>query len=140
MQIFQVNNLSGKKRDGPQMLKTGLCNLMHTLWTSLRNNSLVLLAIVGKDEVFQLHLNLNPFLVGQRGPDVMGLCDGSLVRLQNHLGTVIVHMERSQDQDETGECLEGPTSMKKKPGLIWFLKSFEMVCSRIKLWTNKQLL
>lgn len=36
----------------------------------------------------------------------MGLSDGCLVRLQDHLGAVIVDVERSEDQDESGEGLK----------------------------------
>lgn len=36
----------------------------------------------------------------------MRLGDGRLVRFQDHLGAVIVDMERSEDQDESGEGLE----------------------------------
>lgn len=36
----------------------------------------------------------------------MGLSDSCLVRFQDHLGSVIVDMERSEDQDESGEGLE----------------------------------
>lgn len=33
------------------------------------------------------------------------LCDGRLVRLQDHLGAICVHVQGTQDQDETRECL-----------------------------------
>lgn len=36
----------------------------------------------------------------------MWLSDGCLVRFQDHLGAVVVDMERSEDQDESGEGLE----------------------------------
>jgi hypothetical protein len=36
---------------------------------------------------------------------VMGLSDGCLIRLQNHLGTLRVDMEGSQNQDQTWEGL-----------------------------------
>ena len=48
-------------------------------------HSLVFLAIVCKDEVLECHLHSYPLLIGQRGPNVVGFCDGSLVRLQDHL-------------------------------------------------------
>ena len=47
---------------------------------------LVLLAIVSKDEILQGHFNADPLLVSKSGPDVVGLSDSGLVRLQNHLG------------------------------------------------------
>lgn len=37
---------------------------------------------------------------------MMGLGNSRLVRFQDHLGTVIVDMECSEDQDESGEGLE----------------------------------
>jgi len=68
--------------------------------------SLVLLAVIGQDEVFELHLHLDPLLVGERGPDVMRLGDRGLVGFQDHFGAVVVDVERPEDQDETGEGLE----------------------------------
>ena len=62
-------------------------------------HSLVLLAVVGEDEVFELHLHLHPLLVGQRGPDVVRLGDRCLVGFQDDLGAVVVHVQRAQDQD-----------------------------------------
>lgn len=53
-----------------------------------------------------MHLHLDPLLVSEGGPDVMGLSDCGLVRFQNHLGPVIVDMKCSEDQDESGESLE----------------------------------
>ena len=79
-----------------------------SVWISIHAlaNSLVLLAVVGQDQIFELHLHLDPFLIGEGGPDVVGLCDGGLVWFQDHLGPVIVDMECPQDQDETREGLE----------------------------------
>lgn len=36
----------------------------------------------------------------------MGLSDRSLVRFQDHLGAVVVDVERSEDEDESREGLE----------------------------------
>lgn len=44
----------------------------------------------------------------------MGLSDGCLVRFQDHLGSVVVHMERSEDQDQSGEGLEEEQTTKQK--------------------------
>ena len=66
--------------------------------------SLVLLAIVGKDQILELDLNLDPFLVGQGRPDVMRLRDGRLVRLEDHLSPVVVDVHRAQDQNKPTEC------------------------------------
>lgn len=67
---------------------------------------LVLLAVVRQNEIFELHFHLDPLLISQRGPDVMGLGDGRFVRLQDDLGPVVVDMERSEDQDESREGLD----------------------------------
>lgn len=66
---------------------------------------LVLFAIICQNEIFELHFHLDPLLVSERGPDMMGFSDCCLVRFQDHLGTVIVNVERSEDQDESGEGL-----------------------------------
>ena len=68
--------------------------------------SLVLLAVVSQDEVLQLDLNLDPLLVCEGRPDVVGLCHGRLVGLQDDLGAVVVDVQGSQDQDETRERLK----------------------------------
>lgn len=60
---------------------------------------LVFFTIVSQNEIFELHLHLYPLLVSQSGPDVMRLSDGGFVGLQDHLCTIVVHMEGSQDQD-----------------------------------------
>ena len=77
---------------------------MHAL-----DRSLVLLSVVSQDQVFELHLHLDPFLVREGWPDVMGLRDGRLVWFQDHLGPVVVDVERPQDQDETREGLHTHT-------------------------------
>lgn len=69
-------------------------------------HSLVLFAIICQDEIFELNLHLDPLLVSERGPNVMRLGDGCLVWFQDDLGTVIVDMQSSEDQDEPGEGLE----------------------------------
>lgn len=62
---------------------------------------LVLFTVVCQNEIFKLHFDLDPFLIGERGPDVMGLGDGCLVGFQDHLCTIIVHMKGSEDQDKS---------------------------------------
>lgn len=69
-------------------------------------HSLVLFAIICQDEIFELNLHLDPLLVSERGPNMMWLCDGCLVRFQDHLGTVIVDVQSSEDQDQPREGLE----------------------------------
>lgn len=67
---------------------------------------LVFLAIVGQDQILELHLHFDPFLVSQGGPDMVWFCNSCLVWLQDHLCPVIVHMQGTQNQDEAGESLE----------------------------------
>lgn len=67
--------------------------------------SLVFLAIVGQDQILELHLHFDPLFISQGGPDVVGFCNSSLVWLQDYLRPVIVHMQSTQNQDETGESL-----------------------------------
>lgn len=69
-------------------------------------NLLVLFTVVRQNEIFQLHLHLDPLLISQSWPDVVWLSDGGFVRFQDHLRTVIVYMEGSQNQDQTGEGLQ----------------------------------
>ena len=78
-----------------------------TLWHLAPPHSLVLLAIVRQDQVLKLHLHLDPLLVSQRGPDVVWLCDSGFVWLQDHLRPIVVHVQSTQNQDETRESLEG---------------------------------
>ena len=44
--------------------------------------------------------DLDPFVIRESGPDVVWLRDGGLVRLQDDLCPVVVHVQRSQDQDQ----------------------------------------
>ena len=68
-----------------------------------RHVDVVLFAVVGQDEILQGHLDLDPLVVREAGPDVVRLGDGRLVRLQDDLGPVVVDVQRAQDEDETGE-------------------------------------
>lgn len=52
-----------------------------------------------------MHFHLDPLLISERGPNVMGLGDSRFVRFKDHLGTVIVDVERSEDQDKSREGL-----------------------------------
>ena len=52
-------------------------------------------------KAFKTHLD--PLLVCERGPDVVGLCDDGLVRPEQHAGLVHVHMQSAQDEDEPRE-------------------------------------
>ena len=67
--------------------------------------SLVFLAVVGQDQIFELHFHLDPLLISQSGPDMVWLCNSRLVWLQDHLCPVIVHVQGTQNQDEAGESL-----------------------------------
>lgn len=68
-------------------------------------NSLVLLAIVSQDEIFEGHFHSNPLLISEGRPDVMRLSNGGLIRFQDDLGPVSVHVQSSQYQNEAGESL-----------------------------------
>ncbi len=67
--------------------------------------SLVLLPIVCENEVLQSHLHTNPLLISQCGPNMVRLCNGGLVWLQNHLSPVSVDMQCSEDENESREGL-----------------------------------
>mmetsp|Transcript_31891 Transcript_31891/g.87333 ORF Transcript_31891/g.87333 Transcript_31891/m.87333 type:complete len:766 (-) Transcript_31891:1916-4213(-) len=60
----------------------------------------VLLAVVGEDQVLELHLDGDPVLVGHRGPDVVRLRDRVLVRAQDELAALLVDMEGAQDEQQ----------------------------------------
>ena len=88
-----------------------LCISTHTSVHAL-DHSLVLLSVVSQDQIFELHLHLDPFLISEGWPDVVRLCDGGLVWFQDHFGPVVVDMECPQDQDETRESLQTQTHKK----------------------------
>ena len=69
-----------------------------------RRVDVVLLSVVVQDQITQLHFNLNPVVIGERGPDVVLLRDDGLVGAQEQLGLVLVDVQSSQDQDQTREC------------------------------------
>ena len=68
---------------------------------------LVLFAVVRQYEILKLNFHFDPLFIRQSWPDVMGLSDGGFVRLENNLGSVIVDMKCSQDEDKPGESLAG---------------------------------
>lgn len=82
----------------------------------LDSDLLVLLAIVSKDEILQLHLHLDPLLICQGWPDVVRLCYGCLVWFQNNFGSIVIHMKRSENQNQTRECLRGEKEMQLEHG------------------------
>mmetsp|Transcript_97181 Transcript_97181/g.274889 ORF Transcript_97181/g.274889 Transcript_97181/m.274889 type:complete len:239 (-) Transcript_97181:6012-6728(-) len=63
----------------------------------------VLLAIVGQNKVLQLHLHVDPLVVGQARPHVVRLCHSRLVRLQDDLGALRIHVQGPQNQDHSAE-------------------------------------
>mmetsp|Transcript_39065 Transcript_39065/g.93686 ORF Transcript_39065/g.93686 Transcript_39065/m.93686 type:complete len:373 (-) Transcript_39065:1226-2344(-) len=63
----------------------------------------VLLAVVLQDEVLQAHLHLDPLLVRERRPDVVRLRDRRLVRAQDDLAALRVHVQRPQDEHQARE-------------------------------------
>ena len=96
---------------------------------------LVLLAIVSKNEIFELNFNLDPFFICQCWPDVMGLSDGCLIRLQYHLGTLCVDMEGSQNQDQTWEGL----NYKESNIQIYWIRHDGMLLSGYGLMSFKSI-
>lgn len=72
-------------------------------WSRL-NSLLVFLSIISKDKIFQSNFNSNPFIIRQRRPYMMWLCDCCFVWLQNHFSSVTVYMKGSQDENQTREC------------------------------------
>mmetsp|Transcript_22047 Transcript_22047/g.55882 ORF Transcript_22047/g.55882 Transcript_22047/m.55882 type:complete len:336 (+) Transcript_22047:760-1767(+) len=68
-----------------------------------RHVDVVLLAVVGEDEVLESHLERDPLLVGQSGPDVVRLRDCVLVGLHQHLAALVVHVQRAQNQNQARE-------------------------------------
>mmetsp|Transcript_46495 Transcript_46495/g.113223 ORF Transcript_46495/g.113223 Transcript_46495/m.113223 type:complete len:463 (-) Transcript_46495:5607-6995(-) len=68
-----------------------------------RDVDVVLLAVVGEDQVLERHLHAAPLVVVERGPHVVRLRHRHLVGLQDHLGAVVVDVERAQDEDEARE-------------------------------------
>mmetsp|Transcript_71215 Transcript_71215/g.190132 ORF Transcript_71215/g.190132 Transcript_71215/m.190132 type:complete len:287 (+) Transcript_71215:956-1816(+) len=69
-----------------------------------RDVHVVLFAIVGKDQILEGDLNTAPLVVGQCWPHMMRLCDGRLIGLQDHLGTVVVHVECAKNENEARKC------------------------------------
>ena len=57
------------------------------------SHSLVLLAIISQYQVLESHLNSDPLLIIQCGPYVVGLRYCSLVRFEDDLCPLRVHME-----------------------------------------------
>jgi len=49
------------------------------------------------------YLNWYPFLIGQGRPDVMGFSDGGLVWFENDLCSVSIHVQGSENEDQTRE-------------------------------------
>mmetsp|Transcript_59082 Transcript_59082/g.126987 ORF Transcript_59082/g.126987 Transcript_59082/m.126987 type:complete len:290 (-) Transcript_59082:3391-4260(-) len=64
---------------------------------------IVLLAVVGQDEILELHLHMDPLIVREARPHVVRLCHRGLVRLQDDLGAVGIHMQRTKDEDHAAE-------------------------------------
>lgn len=71
----------------------------------LDSGLLVLLAVVSKDEILQLHLHLDPLLICQGWPDVVRLCYGCLIWFQNNFGSIIIDMQCPENQNQTRESL-----------------------------------
>ena len=92
----------------------------HSHWRHCRtrvNHSLVLLAIVCQNEVFECDLYSDPLFVRQSGPNMVWLCDGRLVWLQDDLCPVSVDVEGPQNQHESREGLQHTSLVDRQQ--IW---------------------
>mmetsp|Transcript_8139 Transcript_8139/g.19407 ORF Transcript_8139/g.19407 Transcript_8139/m.19407 type:complete len:378 (-) Transcript_8139:6017-7150(-) len=67
------------------------------------NVDIVLLSVVCQDQVLELHLNVDPLVVGETRPHVVWLGDCRLVGLQDDLCAIRIHVQRPQDQDHSTE-------------------------------------
>mmetsp|Transcript_21771 Transcript_21771/g.52019 ORF Transcript_21771/g.52019 Transcript_21771/m.52019 type:complete len:426 (-) Transcript_21771:5117-6394(-) len=63
----------------------------------------VLLGIVCQDEVLEGDLHLDPLLVREARPHMVGLGDNALVRLEEHPRLVHVDVQGAQDEDQPAE-------------------------------------
>ena len=63
----------------------------------------ILLAVVGENQVLQGHFNSDPLLVRQRRPDVMRLGYYRFIWSQNDFDSVLRDVQRSQYQDKSRE-------------------------------------
>jgi len=72
-----------------------------------RHVHVVLLGVVGENQVLQFDLDLHPLLIRQVWPNVVRKGHRGLVRLQYDLGTLGVQVECTQNQDQSAEGSEG---------------------------------
>mmetsp|Transcript_29941 Transcript_29941/g.79797 ORF Transcript_29941/g.79797 Transcript_29941/m.79797 type:complete len:445 (-) Transcript_29941:5935-7269(-) len=63
----------------------------------------VLLAVVHQNQILQLHLHSNPLVVCETRPNVVGLCHGRLIGLQDGLRPLWIDVQRTEDQDHATE-------------------------------------
>mmetsp|Transcript_15391 Transcript_15391/g.46046 ORF Transcript_15391/g.46046 Transcript_15391/m.46046 type:complete len:443 (-) Transcript_15391:2814-4142(-) len=66
----------------------------------------VALTIVGQNQILQSHLDLDPLLVRESRPDVIGLCNSGRVGFQEDTRTLLIDVQRTQNQNQTRECSE----------------------------------
>ena len=72
----------------------------------------VLLGVVGQDEVLERNLNLDPLLVCEARPDMVLLGRHALVGLQKHACLVHVDVQGAEDQDEAAEGRVGADALE----------------------------
>jgi hypothetical protein len=63
----------------------------------------VALGVVGKDEIAEGNLDPHPLLVLESRPDVVWRRDRVLVGSENDLGLLVVDVDGTKEEDETGE-------------------------------------
>ena len=63
----------------------------------------VLLAVVGQNQVLEGHFTVDPLGGAERGPNMVRFGDRGLVGLEDHFGAIVVHMQRLEYENETRE-------------------------------------
>ena len=63
----------------------------------------VLLAVIGEDQILERKFHFDPFVVRQRRPDVMSFRDRRFLRFENHCRSIVVHVQRLENQNQTRE-------------------------------------
>ena len=61
---------------------------------------------VGQNEILQSHFDLDPVVIAQRRPHEVGLGDGRLVRPQDDLCFLVIDVQTTKQEYQTGERRE----------------------------------
>lgn len=79
----------------------------HFVQKSNEEHVLVFLSIISKNQILESNFDLDPFIETKRRPHVMCFRDGGFVWFHNNFASVRVDMQSSQNQDKSGEGLNG---------------------------------